>query len=84
MFSIAKPLLLVHCHICAQNSYLCLSVYHGLITCNAVVGSFPVIVEGLMTDGKMAMERRGQGLRKGQIDENNMWADSFPIMCFIL
>jgi hypothetical protein len=40
-----------------------------------------IIVEGLMTDGKIAMKKRGQGLKKGQIEENNMLADSFPIMC---
>jgi hypothetical protein len=37
-------------------------------------------MEGLMTDGKIAMEKTGQSLKKGRKEEN-MWADSFPIMC---
>jgi hypothetical protein len=40
-----------------------------------------VIMEGLMTDGKIALEKTGQGVKKGQKEEKNMWADSFTIMC---
>ena len=45
MFSTAIPLLLVHCHICTQYSYICLSVYQALITYTVVGPFLPVHVE---------------------------------------
>ena len=38
-----------------------------------------VIMESLMTDGKIALEKTAQGHKKGQKEEKNMWADIFPI-----
>jgi hypothetical protein len=38
-------------------------------------------MEDLMTNGKIALEKTGQDLKKGQKEEKNIWADIFPNMC---
>lgn len=42
-----------------------------------------VIIESLITDGKIALEKTGQGLKKGQKEEKKMWAVSPLCVYFV-